>query len=86
MDKQNEIKLDILQSLARSQRALSTIIESIADVTKLSSKAAEGLLENIQEISQYQKVLAVKLAGIHLRELKKGGLPARPWLHRRIRR
>ena len=85
MNKQNEIKLDILQSLARSQRALATIIESIADISKSAPKAAEGLLENIQEISRYQKVLAVKLAGIHLYEAKKGGTPAKPWLHQRFR-
>ncbi len=83
--KQNEIKLDILTSLARSQKALARIIESMADVTKFSDKTAEGLLENIKEISSYQKILAVRMTGIHLHVAKKGGIAAKPWLHQRLR-
>lgn len=79
--KGNEIKLDILESLARSQRAISRIIESVADVSSSSDKAANHVLENLDIITKYQHEIANKLFNIHVSHLKKGH-PSAPWLNR----
>lgn len=81
MKKEIEIKLDIMESLARSQKALARIIESMADVTVSSDKAGKKLLENIEVIALYQQALAKKLAGVQVRR-KRIGKPAKPWLSR----
>ncbi|HEY0828141.1 MAG TPA: hypothetical protein VGE40_08600 [Bacilli bacterium] len=83
--KQNEIKLDILQSLARSQKALARIMESLSDVVGSSDKISEELLGNMAVISGYQKMLADRIAEIHLPKKKKCGNPANPWMHPRLK-
>jgi hypothetical protein len=81
--KQNEIKLDILQSLAMSQKALARMIENIADVTDHSVGISKYLMENIEIISKYQRALTVKLTGMTFPERKKGK-PAKPWIYQQI--
>lgn len=82
--KHNEIKLNILSSLARSQKALSTIIENISNVTDVSKELRKQLVDNIEVISHYQRVLAIKLMGIHI-VTKNKGRPMKPWLHHQVK-
>jgi hypothetical protein len=79
----NELKLDILESLARSQRAISCIIENVADVTSISDKTARHVLENLDVITKYQHSIANKLCSIREVRIKKGK-PSTPWLNRSI--
>jgi hypothetical protein len=82
--KQDEIKLDILQSLAASQKALARMVENIADITDHSESLSQYLRDNIEAISKYQRTLAVKMTGMTFPERKRGN-PAKPWIHQQIR-
>lgn len=83
-DEQNRIRLDILKSLARSQRALAAILESIADVSSQSEPAALHLMEHLDAIGRHQSVLAYKILGIRLRRTYRSA-PGKVWLHPRAR-
>lgn len=61
-------KLHILISLARSQRALSRILESVADVAEKTEPAGERLVEQMEALSKYQRQIAVKMIGIKIRK------------------
>jgi len=78
--KEKLVKLHILVSLAKSQRALSRIITNIADVSDVSKHTPERLLRHVEEISRYQKVLAAKISGIRIGVVRKG-IPKQPWLN-----
>ncbi|WP_028547593.1 hypothetical protein [Paenibacillus sp. UNC451MF] len=84
-DIQLKLKLHILKSLARSQRALAVIMESMAEVVEGSHYVAKGLVEQIESISNYQRQIAVKMIGLKIRR-KKRGKPVKPWLNRKLRR
>jgi hypothetical protein len=73
------LELHILASLARSQRALARIVEAVADQVEDSKQATGKMIENLEMISAYQRVLVVKISGMRPRTLKKGS-PAPPWL------
>lgn len=79
LDEQDRVKLHILNSLARSQRALARMMESMADVVGQSEPAAQKLVEQIDAISRYQREVAVKMIGVKIRR-RKTGAPGRPWL------
>lgn len=80
-DRENRIKLDILESLSRSQKALARMIEHIAEVTTDSEALRRRLLENIPALTAYQESIAAHLTGWRVRRRKKGN-PAPPWLNR----
>ncbi|WP_282941173.1 hypothetical protein [Paenibacillus sp. RC67] len=82
---QLKLKLHILKSLARSQRALTVMLESIAEVVEGSQYVAKGLVEQIDSISKYQRQIAVKMIGLKIRR-KRRGKPVKPWLNRKLRR
>lgn len=76
-------KLHILNSLARSQRALARILESIADVTENTGAAEQRLVEQMEAISRYQRQVAVKMLGIQIRR-KTYGIPRKPWINKTL--
>jgi hypothetical protein len=78
--RQEELKLDIVASLARSQRALVRILESVADTIQESPPSSEELLKLLKVIAEHQIVLSSKLVGIRLRRLRRGK-PGKPWMH-----
>ncbi|MDF2724510.1 MAG: hypothetical protein K0Q59_4185 [Paenibacillus sp.] len=80
LTKEREIKLDILQSLARSQRALARILESAADTSGAGSASSDddSLRKSIEAIERHQLVIMEKLCGITLGEVK-ASPPAAPW-------
>ncbi|QGQ94929.1 hypothetical protein EHS13_08575 [Paenibacillus psychroresistens] len=92
LHRQNELKLDILHSLARSQRALAEMVETIAPVMTASLQSANSslraassdqvtkqILTHIESLSRYQHALAQKLSGIDVRQVKLGR-PGKPYL------
>ncbi|MFB6366736.1 hypothetical protein ACFCP7_22250 [Paenibacillus elgii] len=82
-EEENKVKLHILHSLARSQRALARMIESMADVVGGSEAAARNLLAHMEAISRYQRQIAVKMTGVRIRRLRRGS-PGRPWLGKEV--
>ncbi|MFD0678896.1 MULTISPECIES: hypothetical protein [unclassified Paenibacillus] len=87
-EEENRTKLHILNSLARSQRALARIIESMADMAERSASsgtAADKLVEQLEAISRYQRQLTEKISGIRIRKFRRG-VPGEPWLSRKLRR
>lgn len=77
-ERELQIKLNILDSLAASQRALSQLLQHAAD-TQSCIELHGKLLENIDLLSDYQRMIALKLCSIRIRERKKGR-PTSPWL------
>ncbi|KPV61080.1 hypothetical protein QJ48_01745 [Paenibacillus sp. A3] len=85
-EEENKVKLHILHSLARSQRALARMIESMADVVEGSEEAARRLLVHIETISRYQRQIAVKMAGVRIRRRLRRGIPGKPWLGEAVKK
>jgi hypothetical protein len=77
------IKLDILNSLARSQRALARILESVADTVEAYPPPVDQVIGNLEAISRYQLTLAQKISGL-TKNKRKMGIPAQPWLSVRL--
>lgn len=75
------IKLEMIRSIARSQAALATILESIAELTGHSELTARKLSENVRILSQYQSTMCRMMSGISLNR-HKTGVPAAPWLNK----
>lgn len=84
-EREIEIKLDILSSLARSQRALADMLEGIAALTLDSPEAAERLRRQVEVLVRHQTVLAEKLYGIRISRIVKGK-PGKVWLSGKLRR
>ncbi|WP_052487841.1 hypothetical protein [Gordoniibacillus kamchatkensis] len=81
------IKLDMLASLARSQRALARIVESAADVAAASPETALRIAEHAEALARYQRQLALRIAGVLPRTGRRRSLhPAPPWLRRGVAR
>ena len=55
------LELHMLTSLARSQRALCRIIESVADHMEGSEQLAGHMADNLKTISDYQRAMMLKL-------------------------
>ncbi|KEQ26320.1 hypothetical protein [Paenibacillus tyrfis] len=85
-EEENKVKLHILHSLARSQRALARMIESMADVVEGSEEAARRLSVHVETISRYQRQLAMKMAGVRIRRRLRRGIPGKPWLGEKVRK
>ncbi len=79
IEQKNEVKLDLLKSLARSQKALARIIETVSIVTEVSPETARKLADHIYLIEEYQRNLTRKLTGIKVYD-RKSKEPSAPWL------
>ncbi|MGQ7885124.1 hypothetical protein [Paenibacillus sp. WC2504] len=79
-EREQHIKLDILESLARSQRALARIIESVADSVESSPQLAGQIADNLTAIVSYQRILTKKIVGLRIR-VKQKGTAKQPWLN-----
>jgi hypothetical protein len=84
-EEENRVKLHILHSLARSQRALARILESMADVVDGSEVTAQKLAGQIDALSYYQKEIAMKMIGVRIRKLR-SGVSGKPWLSSMLRK
>lgn len=91
---ENHIKLDLLKSLARSQRALAVMMEELAELTSGSHPGEESLqghsllsphriAEHLAVLAKHQVILTERITGMKLARIVKGR-PGRPWLHRRV--
>jgi hypothetical protein len=82
-DRENELKLDILGSLARSQRALADMLEGVAALTGESPEAADQLRRQVEVLVRCQTVLAEKICGIRISRIVRGR-PGKLWLHAKV--
>lgn len=89
LERQREMKLDILESLARSQRAMARIIESAADAGAGgvadggASGSEEPLRKSIEAIAQYQLAIMEKMLGIRIGEVNSSP-PSAPWTNKAL--
>ncbi|NRF95284.1 hypothetical protein HQN89_30860 [Paenibacillus frigoriresistens] len=79
------IELHMLTSLARSQRALCRIMETIADQVTVSEQLAIHMAENLQTISEYQRSMIEKITKKSLRQ-RRLGTPGKPWISKNVAR
>jgi|HigsolmetaAR203D_1030402.scaffolds.fasta_scaffold00356_8 hypothetical protein len=84
LEREIRIKLDILESVAKSQRALARILESAADVYDHLPALAGRIGENIEQLADCQRALADLLVPLRIPRKKKG-LPGKPWLASSVR-
>lgn len=78
-DREAIIKLDMLESLAASQKALSRIIGTVADTCEAIPGTQAAIADNIAALSRYQRALAENIALIRIRQ-KESGAPAPAWI------
>ena len=74
-----EAKLELVVSVAQSQRALARMLESTADLARLSPLETRAVLENIRLLTNLQQSLTEAVVGTRLCE-RKAGKPGVPWL------
>lgn len=74
-----EIKLHLLESIARSQRALASMLESAADVTAAAGIPPAVLREHIRVLDGMQAALLRAVTGTGWHPPKRG-TPVSPWL------
>jgi hypothetical protein len=79
------IELHMLTSLARSQRALCRIMETIADQVTVSEQLAIQMAENLQTISEYQRSMIEKITKKSPRQ-RRLGTPGKPWISKNVAR
>ncbi|KRF00397.1 hypothetical protein ASG89_26545 [Paenibacillus sp. Soil766] len=77
------VELHMLISLARSQRALCRIMESVADHVEGSEQLAGHVAENLKSISDYQNAMMLKLSKQPDRK-RVSGKPGKPWMNKRL--
>lgn len=72
------IKLDILTSLARSQKALTSMIEDVAEMKPILTSEQE-LLRELVVMGRYQRLLVEKILMIRSRNVVHGR-PGEHWI------
>jgi len=77
--RENEIRLHLLQSLAMSQRAISKMIATCAELPDYSEEMSRQVLRNLELLARAQGALAEKIGRHRLRGVMRG-VPGRPWL------
>ncbi|WP_342552607.1 hypothetical protein [Paenibacillus sp. FSL R7-0652] len=79
MQREQEVKLALIESIAHSQQALARILDSVASVSSHSEVSARSLAENIRLLSRYQEEMSRMVTGIRLTRIRYGE-PGLPWL------
>lgn len=79
-DREREVKLELVSSIARSQKALARILESIADVSVHADPVAKSLRDNIAQLTLMQQTLTESVVGIRFGQ-RRQGRPTGPWIN-----
>jgi hypothetical protein len=82
-NREEELKLAMLEAIARSQRALARMLESAAETVRWSDGDAGSALRLLDSIERCQRVLAAKHLGVPYRRMR-SGTPSAAWLSRRV--
>jgi hypothetical protein len=78
--REQEVKLELVASIARSQQAIARILESVADVCSSTPGAAEKIRDNLRVLGGMQQVMVEAVTGVRSRRVQTGR-PSRPWLN-----
>ncbi|MCM3785872.1 hypothetical protein M3231_23160 [Neobacillus mesonae] len=80
LTREKEAKIALLESIVRSQTALSRMLEIAADGYELTGMSSSQLIKHIELIAKCQHEMAGSIQGlsVSLNSLKKGN-PAPPW-------
>ncbi|MCK6076169.1 hypothetical protein [Paenibacillus silvae] len=79
LQREREVKLALIESIAHSQQALARILDSVASVSSHSEVSARSLAENIRLLSRYQEEMSRMVTGVRLSRISYGE-PGLPWL------
>lgn len=79
-DEIGAVKLHLLRSLARSQRAAARIVECAADQAEKSEELADRLKRHIRLIEDYERILAGQMSLLLPRSVRRGS-PGKPWIN-----
>ncbi|MBW5447385.1 hypothetical protein GE107_15110 [Cohnella sp. CFH 77786] len=79
LEREWEIRLHLLESIARSQEALAAMLESAADVTAAAGVSPAALREHVRVLEGMQAALLRTVTGTGWRPPKRG-TPVSPWL------
>lgn len=83
-DRENRIKLDLLCSIARSERALSRLLEQTADLGDAAVRSEQSdLTGRLAAIARCHAGLLYYVSGISLRHPKRG-TPGAVWLSEQL--
>jgi len=77
--RREQLKLDMLEALARSQHALASMLEQMAAVTEVSPHAAKQMIASAETLARYQQSLAECVSAIRFPRIRKGR-PGKAWL------
>lgn len=80
LGKERESRIELIRSIALSQRAVARILNSIADVSEASPGMAKCMRDNLSSITALQLTMADMVSGVRIRRLRHGQ-PSSPWLH-----
>jgi hypothetical protein len=79
LEKEWEVKMELIASITQSQTALARILNSVADLSEQSPAMSKRLQENMASLTGLQEMIAQKIAGISWRRPTRGN-PGRIWL------
>ncbi|WP_010271020.1 hypothetical protein [Paenibacillus senegalensis] len=83
LERQWELKLELLESLSRSQRAVASMLDNIAmTASSHSTDSSDIIVRELTSIAKYQQVLARRILDIRMNPVRKGE-PASPWISER---
>ncbi|TYP69848.1 hypothetical protein [Paenibacillus methanolicus] len=74
-----EAKIELIRSIAQSQRAIARILDSVADVAGHSPEMARKVYDNVESMTAFQQTLAEKVAGMRVGKPREGR-PGKPLL------
>jgi hypothetical protein len=78
-----EIRLDLLTSLSRSQKALAVMLEHLAVMSGETEPSSEGMALQLASMVRFQQQLARRITASPIHEIK-SGIPMNPWLNREL--
>jgi hypothetical protein len=84
-EKEQSIKLELMESIAVSHKALARMLSCAADVTERTGMSSVHLQEYLRVIARCQLSLVRRLTGIPFPAVRRG-TPGKVWLNRRIHR
>jgi len=77
--KEWEARIELIRSVAQSQKAMARILGSVADSAEQLPGMSKSICENIRLLTQLQAAMTETVTGVRIRRSKKG-VPGKPWL------
>jgi len=78
-EKEWEARIELIRSVAQSQKAMARILDSVADSAELLPGMSKSICENIRLLTQLQAAMTETVTGVRIRRSKRGA-PGKPWL------